>query len=101
MGYYTRYDIRILDAKTPAETDAVLAALEKVSGYVGLTEGAIKWYAHEADCLQVSREFPGITIRLYGEGEEQGDVYVKFFKNGMMEVHKPDAWVPPEVPDRL
>lgn len=100
MGYYTRYDIRILDS-TPTDTEAVILALEKVSGYVGLSGERIKWYAHESDCLQVSRAFPDITIRLYGEGEEQGDVYVKFFKNGMMEVHKPEEWVPPEVPDRL
>src|SRR5881394_2305568 len=51
-------------------------------------EESTKWYDHEADMKALSAEFPKVLFTLRGEGEESGDVWVKYFKNGKMQSSK-------------
>ncbi|MGQ5176965.1 hypothetical protein ACSQ7W_11750 [Bacillus halotolerans] len=87
MGYYTQYEVEV-------EKD-----LEKILEYINGEENAngfleavfngwadeLKWYGHEEDMREISRLFPDVLITLKGEGEESGDVWRKYFKNGKMQ----------------
>lgn len=86
MGYQTNFELEVIDGDmTVAE---VLSENEDFEGidYAldenGETSGAVKWYSHEADMTALSAKYPEITFLLSGEGEEQGDVWRKYFRNG-------------------
>ena len=48
-------------------------------------EEETKWYNHENDMREISKQFPDIIFQLNGEGEESGDIWVKYFVNGKMQ----------------
>ena len=92
MGYYTDYDLSSL-------TDEQLDKVNEVSGY-GFTHSyndSCKWYGCVEDMKKVSLLFPdevleisgkisGKLVRLYGE--ESGDVWQAYFKNGKAQMCK-------------
>lgn len=51
------------------------------------TEGdSCKWYRHEIDMKAFSTLFPNLIFRLTGEGEDPGDIWKKYFKDGKVQV---------------
>lgn len=76
-------------SKKPLETELV-EFLETLETNPMLVEnyGTIKWYEHEKDILAISRRFPKILFILEGEGEDSGDIWKKYFKNGKIQVCK-------------
>lgn len=48
-------------------------------------EEETKWYNHENDMREISKQFPDVIFQLNGEGEESGDIWVKYFVNGKMQ----------------
>lgn len=93
MGYYTEYNLEIkTDAfrynealtKTVSklrELDVIDYALyENLESY-----DTCKWYSHEDDMKKVSLEVKNVLFELKGIGEESGDMWVKYFKNGKMQ----------------
>jgi hypothetical protein len=93
MGYCTRYYLNT-DATTDADeisaviSDMVLPLREKVPGVKYAPSDEAKWYAHEADMLSLSQGYPSVLFTLRGEGEEPGDLWQKYFKDGKMQVAK-------------
>lgn len=82
MGYYTQYDITDNDLE-------VREALVGISGYEHIDEDdAIKWYSCEKDMKEVSKMFPDKLITVSGIGEENGDVWVSYAKNGKVYCEK-------------
>lgn len=83
MGYYTWYRIEI----TPdsEEVRAFIDAAANLSYALDEDGDSCKWYNHEDDMLRLSREFPDILFELHGEGEEAGDLWRKYFKNGKVQ----------------
>lgn len=82
MGYYTDYD-------ASENSLEIQEAIEKISDYSGWHDGKlndVKWYDHEEHCGEVSKMFPDQVIKLSGAGEESGDIWVKYFKNGKCQV---------------
>ena len=47
---------------------------------------AIKWYNWKHDMIALSKRFPNILFALHGEGEENGDLWNAYFKNGKVQI---------------
>ena len=91
MGYNTSYD---LDLKNAGEKtleiikelrntyeDAEFALDENGGSYDNA-----KWYDHEENLVEFSRKYPDVIFILSGEGEEAGDVWKKYFKDGKKQI---------------
>lgn len=84
MGYYTDYEIGLENGVVSDE--AFRIGIESVGcsyGQLSLYETMnLKWYDHEKDMKAVSKLFPEVTFRLQGDGEETGDNWRMYFKDG-------------------
>ncbi len=80
MGYYTRFELNTLQEFDQGGDFS--KELEDISGYS--LEEECKWYRHEKDMITLSKRHPYIVFQLNGEGEESGDLWVKYFKGGKM-----------------
>lgn len=86
MGYYTRYTLEVND-----ETYGMIdhkEKISKISGYNNPFDDEVKWYGHEGDMKKYSKLNKGILFKLIGEGEESNDLWIKYFKDGKMQVCK-------------
>ena len=63
----------------------VETVVSKVVGYNPF-EDETKWYYHEVHMRKISLQYPDVIFELKGEGEESGDIWVKYFVNGKMQV---------------
>jgi len=80
MGYYTRYELEILDGDDNV-TDYSKEISEE-SGYSDCFEDTIKWYNHKQEMEDYSKKHPDTLFKLTGEGEDQPDMWEEYFKNG-------------------
>lgn len=46
----------------------------------------VTWYEHVESVKNMSREFPDIIFTLYGRGENDEDMWNKYFLNGKVQV---------------
>jgi hypothetical protein len=81
MGYYTQFDIE----DNPTD---VVQAITEASGYGCLRHDVVKWYRWKEDVASVSKRFPDKLIKISGEGEEAGDIWKAYFKNGKYQYTK-------------
>ena len=77
MGYYTQYALTVDSEDREHHESRIL----EESGYSSLEDG-IKWYSHDEQLKAYSKANPGITFTLDGDGEEIGDVWRKWYRNG-------------------
>lgn len=54
----------------------------------------VKWYDCIEDMKKVSTLFPNVTIEIHGEGEENGDLWNAYFKNGKAVVYRAEIIYP-------
>jgi hypothetical protein len=47
-----------------------------------------KWYEHTDDMIMVSMKYPKVIFSLYGNGEENGDMWVEYFMNGNVQTER-------------
>lgn len=100
MGYQTSYQLEW----TPRD-DAIN---QKIADYIagnedmsyaletdGSTSESRKWYDNEDDMRKMSREIQGILFTLSGEGEESGDIWKAYFRDGKMQLEKATITVAP------
>lgn len=86
MGYFTRYDLDILGNNSEY--------IDHEGNIIKFTNGdanfyyQIKWYDHEKNIKEYSKLHPQIVFKLFGEGEENGDSWIKYFMNGKMQICK-------------
>ena len=91
MGYYTDYTVSIIDEGND-ESGLIFSLLEDIKGISGYSYyddkiSDAKWYDHEVDMRKISKmdRYKNIVICLYGDGENVGDMWMKYFKNGKMQ----------------
>ena len=80
MGYYTDYDFT-------NNSNEVIELIHEISDYSVAFSGrgrisAVKWYEWKDHLKDVSLQFPDQVITIEGEGEESGDIWKAYFKNG-------------------
>lgn len=105
MGYETRYRLEVETVKVKKEVKGIDAngqpatvfveeyidaeriqrEISDLSGYQYLWSDMCKWYDHEKDMRAISRKYKDVLLKLSGEGEKSGDLWVKYFKNGKMQ----------------
>jgi hypothetical protein len=95
MGYITRFSLSTI--KGPVLTDEkekeIANELAKILYndtsdhpplyFDDILEESMKWYECSADMKRISKMYPDYTFLLEGEGEDSGDMWREFFKNGM------------------
>lgn len=111
MGYYTTYDLTLLDPKdmTTIEDPGIVervVALLKEKGVIGyaLDENlsccdSAKWYEYENDMLTVSKAVPDVLFCLWGSGDSAEDLWTQYFLNGKSQYCR--AEIPPFDPAKL
>ena len=85
MGYYTNYTVEVQGS---IDTEKFKERFEEVTGYAWAHLDNIKWYYWVEDMKQLSKEFSDTLFIVYGEGEESGDIWKAYFKNGKQQVSK-------------
>lgn len=106
MGYYTYYSMEVRHITNEEQYNAIIEELKKIelyafddhygvfndSEYYENTNDAwfesyeeTRWYSHEYDMIKLSKQFPNVTFKLHGEGEERDDMWNKYFRNGECE----------------
>ena len=86
MGYLTIFNLNIIEGDD--ETNHI-AAIGEISGYEEQWEGdSIKWYNYEKDMLKYSKLYPDTVFQITGYGEEQGDIWADYYKNGKVQKTK-------------
>lgn len=101
MGYYTTYNLNIEIQNATKGTKNLniwpdiisdLRESNENAKYAlsddGDTSESCKWYSHESDIINFSIKYPDYLFILSGEGEESGDIWKKYFKNGMSQICK-------------
>lgn len=96
MGYYTDYKIDIINREYPITKEEYCPILDKLVNRYGMWGkfndiGEIsiiytKWYTHEENMKEFSLKHPNFVFKLTGEGENSGDIWTKYFKNGKMQI---------------
>lgn len=46
------------------------------------SNGEYEWYEHHEEMFELSKQFPETVFCLYGNGEENGDTWYTYYKNG-------------------
>lgn len=96
MGYYTFYEIEDVSGQNAerlkldfsngeilTEYGALNQIFEHIPGYAHDT---MKWYGYNEDMRRISSEYPNTLIVLSGKGEEAGDMWRAYFRNGEYEL---------------
>jgi len=88
MGYYTDFS---LSHDSDINDEEIADNLTKISGYKldhDLELYQAKWYSWNNDMSSLSKMFPDVLFTLNGVGEEHGDIWRAFFKNGKSQMSK-------------
>lgn len=87
MGYYTNFTLSWDDGNdVEIEHKAIELGINDSCSILGSSVESCKWYNHEDDMRKFSTHFPSVLFTLIGEGEEPGDMWYKYFRNGKMQV---------------
>jgi hypothetical protein len=54
-----------------------------------------KWYDHEKCMLEFSQLYPNFLFTLEGKGEEDDDIWKKYFVNGMVQIEYAEIQIAP------
>jgi hypothetical protein len=79
--------LKALRDKTPSSSEIIEEFINEFedAAYALDKDGSCyelcKWYEHEEELRKFSKKHPEAIFKLKGEGEESGDIWIKYFKN--------------------
>ena len=86
MGYYTDYTLSIIHGDDTPDLIAEFRYTYEGAMYAldecGDPNNNCKWYDHNDDLTAFSESHPNAIFLLSGEGEESGDIWRLYVKNG-------------------
>lgn len=83
MGYYTRFELEVnVGRDNDVDYEEVV---EEITGYHPFDDET-KWYSFEEDMKSASKLHPKALFELSGEGEESGDIWKAYFRDGKMQM---------------
>ena len=115
MGYYTKFSLSVEEGSCNAR-DVAKYMLKEIADkekfypfedclediFEEISEGADlefngngSWRKHEEEMVELSERYPNVVFKLHCEGEEQGDVWDKYFLNGFMQTRRAKVEIPP------
>ena len=103
MGYCTNYTLSIVENLSERSKRSLVKEISDEFGTVnfdGSTVGQAKWYDHEKDMIEISKENPHVLYMLGGIGEEH-EHWQKYFSNGKMQVCKGEVVYQPFDPSKM
>lgn len=87
MGYETRYNLK-WDGRYDEISDEIKLRQEADGEFMygvdeeGRCTDCCKWYDAEKEVRTFSKIYPTVLFTLSGEGEESGDIWKRYIKNG-------------------
>ena len=88
MGYYTTFKINT-DCKDADRNMKIFERLNVITDYEFDTNSesevelpSSKWYNSDKHMKALSLEFVDVLFTVYGDGEDSGDLWVAYYKNG-------------------
>jgi hypothetical protein len=86
MGYYTHFKLEE-PKPIPLEILVFITSYKEDNFCYGIiSEEEVTWYEWKKDMVILSKAFPNIKFKLVGEGENAGDIWHAYFKNGKVQV---------------
>lgn len=94
MGYYTNHTLQIIGGHEDILREIIDNDPDTFYGLDidGSPMDSVKWYSHEEDMRRISKEYPDLVFKLSGEGEEAGDLWIEYHKNGKMQPVSPKLY---------
>jgi hypothetical protein len=92
MGYYTYHTFSCDD---PENEEKYKEELGEYTKYVdSLFQEGVKWYDCDEDMREFSKRYPEVLFIIYGEGEEMGDIWELYTKNGKQQRCDAEVTIP-------
>lgn len=84
MGYLTLFEITYSEKTKEIKKYAKELSDENINndGFYYNDEDYVTWYHYERDMLQLSKEFPDVLMTVKGQGEDDDDRWIQYFKGG-------------------
>jgi hypothetical protein len=105
MGYYTAFKLEISPDDGDTRRKIYVAIKIMGSSYLSdeqsfddLVDGmldACKWYDHDEEMSVLSEMVPGVLFTLEGHGEEAGDLWRSYYRDGTMYTYQMPNDFPP------
>jgi hypothetical protein len=81
VEYHTKYELET----SPLLTEEIEDAIGNDDYMLLALQIKCNWDNHEEHMRNLSLKFPDYIFKLSGVGEEPGDLWIKYFKNGKMQ----------------
>lgn len=104
MGYYTYYYGEVYEGQVDEKDVALAIANLPEFAFVNKDDiktiddviafDSMKWYNCVEDMKKVSLQFPGVTIKIHGDGEDSDDMWNAYFKDGKAVVYRAEIFYP-------
>lgn len=88
MGYYTAHELEIISGDHHSIIEQLRQECENARFALdedGNTQESCKWYECDEEMKEFSKKYPDAIFVMSGEGEEAGDLWKTYYKNGKMQ----------------
>lgn len=96
MGYNTKYELEIIEgdrtliSKLRNENKNAEFAIDEN----GECNESCKWYEYRNEMIKFSEKNKGTLLKLIGKGEEAGDIWAEYYRDGKHQVCMAEIVIP-------